>query len=190
MASRAFLAFLFLLLPGAAGAGELEGVRMEERLRIGATEVQLNGMGLRTRVFFKVYVAGLYLPQKTQAADEALRMPGPKRVSIAMLRDVGADTFVASLVEALRDNLGEAEASRLKPQVDQLTALMQGIGEAKKGMRIALDFVPGAGTAVVVNDAPQGKPIPGEDFYAALLRIWIGQKPVQEDMKKGFLGGA
>jgi hypothetical protein len=191
MASRVLVAFLFLLAPHwTASAAELEGVRMEDRIRVGTGELHLNGMGLRTRVFFKVYVAGLYLPQKTQAAEEALRMAGPKRVSIVMLRDVAAETFVASLVEALRDNLGEAEAARLRPQADQLTAIMQGIGEAKKGMRIALDLVPGTGTAVVVNDAPQGRPIPGEDFYAALLRIWIGPKPVQEDMKKGFLGGA
>lgn len=190
MGSRLILLLFLAITPWGGSAAELEGVRMDDRLRIGTAELQLNGMGLRTRVFFKVYVAGLYLAQKTQAADEALRMGGAKRVSIVMLRDVGADTFVSSLVEALRENLDEPEAARLKPQVEQLTAVMQGIGEAKKGMRITLDFTPGAGTSVLVNDAPQGKPIPGEDFYAALLRIWIGRKPVQEDMKKGFLGGA
>jgi len=163
---------------------------MDETLRVGASELRLNGMGLRTRVFFKVYVAGLYLPQKAQSAEQVLRMAGPKRVSIVMLRDVGAETFVASLVDALKDNLSAAEAARLKPQIDALTGVMQTIDEAKKGMVIALDFVPDAGTAVLVNGAAQGSPIPGDDFYPALLRIWLGDKPVQEDLKKGFLGGA
>ena len=189
MVSR-LLALCLLALPGAGHAAELEGVRMDDTLRVGASELRLNGMGLRSRVFFKVYVAGLYLPQKTQSAEQALRMAGPKRVSIVMLRDVGAETFVASLVEALKDNLSEPQAAALKPQVDALTGIMQKVGEAKKGMAIGLDFVPGAGTAVLVNGAAQGSPIPGDEFYAALLRIWLGDKPVQEDLKKGFLGGA
>lgn len=190
MGFRLLLLSMAFVLPLAGKAAELEGVRMDDRLRIGATEVQLNGMGLRTRVFFKVYVAGLYLPQKAQSADQVLRMGGSKRVSIVMLRDVGADTFVASLVDALKDNLSDAEAARLKPQVEELAAIMQKVGEAKKGMRIALDFVPGAGTVVLLNDSAQGKAIPGDDFYPALLRIWIGDRPVQEDMKKALLGGA
>ena len=190
MASRLAVLLLALSFPWAAAAAELEGVRMDEKVRVGAQELQLNGMGLRNRVFFKVYVAGLYLPQKAQSADQVLRMAGSKRVSIVMLRDVGAETFVASLVDALKDNLSEPAASALKPQVDALTGVMQKIGEAKKGMTIALDFVPGAGTAVLVNGAPQGGPIAGDEFYPALLRIWLGDKPVQEDLKKGFLGGA
>jgi hypothetical protein len=189
MAFRALL-LLVLALPLAAGAAELEGVKMDERLRVGAQELQLNGMALRTRVFFKVYVAGLYLPQKAQDAGQALRMAGPKRMALVLLRDVGADTFVGSLVEGLKQNLSEAEAARLRPQTDELVALMQKIGEAKKGMAIALDFAPGAGTSILVNGVAQGKPIAGDDFSAALLRIWLGEKPVSDDMKKALLGSA
>jgi hypothetical protein len=29
----------------------------------------------------------------------------------------------------------------------------------------------------------------GEAFYRALLRIWLGEKPVQDDLKKALLGG-
>jgi hypothetical protein len=55
-------------------------------------------------------------------------------------------------------------------------------------MVIALDWVPGTGTQVVIDNQPHGKPIPGEDFYRALLRIWIGDKPVSGDLKKALLG--
>ena len=188
MVSRAFA--LFLLVPLAASGAELEGVRMDEQLRVGSQALQLNGMALRTRVFFKVYVAGLYLPQKTRDAAQALRMPGAKRVALVLLRDVGADIFVSSLVEALKENLSDAEQARLKPQVEELTGLMQKVGEAKKGTVIGLDFAPGAGTSVLVNGAAQGRPIAGDEFYPALLRIWLGEKPVSDDMKKGLLAGA
>lgn len=160
---------------------------MEDRLRVGAQELQLNGMALRTRVIFKVYVAGLYLPQKTQSAQQALA-PARKRMLLVLLRDVPAETFSASLVEGLKENTTEAEFGGLKPRVDELVGLMQKIGEAKKGMAIALDHEPGIGTRVLVNDAPLGRAIPGDDFYAALLRIWLGDRPVSPDMKKALLG--
>ncbi len=186
MASR-LLALLFAF-SGLAGAAELEGVRMEDRLRVGEQELQLNGMALRTRAFFKVYVAGLYLPQKTNSVQQALA-PARKRMALVMLRDVGADSLSGSLVDGVRQNATEAEFARLKPQLDELVALMQKIGEAKKGMTIALDHAPGTGTAVLLNGVPQGRPVAGDDFYAALLRIWLGEQPVSSDMKKALLGG-
>ena len=60
--------------------------------------------------------------------------------------------------------------------------------EAKKGMRITLDWVPAAGTQLTVDGKPSGAPIPGEDFYRALLKIWLGEHPVQDDLKKALLG--
>lgn len=188
MTVRLFL-LLALSLSLPAAAAELEGVRLDDRVRAGAQELQLNGMALRTRVVFKVYVAGLYLPQKAQTAEQALTMAGPKRMALVMLRDVGGETFTQSLVDGLKDNTPEAELARLKPQVDELVATMQKIGEAKKGMSIVLDFVPGTGTAVLVNGVAQGRPIQGDGFFAALLRIWLGERPVAADMKKALLGG-
>jgi hypothetical protein len=39
-----------------------------------------------------------------------------------------------------------------------------------------------------LNGAARGKPIQGEDFYRALMRIWLGDKPVDGDLKQGMLG--
>jgi hypothetical protein len=61
--------------------------------------------------------------------------------------------------------------------------------EAKKGMAILLDWQPGTGTVISVDGKTRGKPIPGEDFYRALLRIWLGERPVQDDLKKALLAG-
>ncbi|HUN67524.1 MAG TPA: chalcone isomerase family protein, partial [Burkholderiales bacterium] len=76
-----------------------------------------------------------------------------------------------------------------EPRVRQLVAIMAEMKEAKKGMRITLDWLPGAGTAVTVDGKAAGLPIQGEDFYRALLRIWLGDNPVQSDLKKALLGG-
>ena len=174
----------------ASQAAEVAGVKLEDRLRLapGGPELVLNGAGIRTRVFFKVYVAGLYLAEKKSAPGEVLALPGPKRVSMTMLRDLGAQQLSDALVEGIRNNSNAAEQEALKARTDELVAIMNSIGEAKTGDRIQLDFLPDSGTRVVVNGEPRGKPIAGEDFYRALLRIWLGDKPVDGDLKQGLLG--
>jgi hypothetical protein len=113
---------------------------------------------------------------------------GAKRVAIHMLRDVDADTFAKALVDGMRPNHDEATMKGLEPRIGQLNAIMAELKEAKKGMSIALDWIPGAGTQVTIDGKAAGKPIEGEDFYRALLRIWVGAKPVQDDLKKALLG--
>ena len=174
--------------PLAALAAEVAGVKLEDRIKVGPAELVLNGAGVRTRFVVKVYVGGLYLAEKRTTAADVLAASGPKRVAISMLRDVGAATFVESLNEGFRNNNPPAEVEKLKPQLDEFAAIINALGEAKKGQLIALDFVPGAGTVVLVNGEARGKPIPGDEFYRGLLRIWLGDRPVDSDLKKGMLG--
>ena len=170
-----------------ATAAEVAGVKVEDKTHVGASDLTLNGAGLRKRLFFQVYVIGLYLPQKSTSAAAILEQPGAKRVAIHMLRDVGADDFSAALADGIRANHSEAEAKALEPRVQQLAAVMAELKEAKKGMSINLDWT-GSETQVVVQGKPAGKPIAGADFYKALLRIWLGDQPVQDDLKKALLG--
>jgi hypothetical protein len=186
MAFRLFV--LALLVPLSVSAAEVAGVKIEDRTRVGDADLALNGAGLRTRLFFQVYAIGLYLPQKSSTPDAILAQPGPKRVAIHMLRDVGADTFTEALADGIRANHSEAEAKALESRIKELAAIMAEIKEAKKGMALTLDWT-GAGTQLVVDGKPAGRPIAGEDFYRALLRIWLGDKPVQDDLKKALLGG-
>ena len=180
----AFRLLLLLLVAFPAWAAEVAGVKIDDKMRVGNAELALSGAGLRRRVFFQVYAIGLYVPDPK--ADR-IAQPGPKRVLIHMLRDVGAEQFSEALVEGIKANQSEAEAAALEPRIKQLAAIMNQVGEAKKGMAIALDWT-GAETRVVIDGKPAGQPIAGEDFYRALLRIWLGDKPVQDDLKKALLG--
>ena len=98
-------------------------------------------------------------------------------------------TFAKALVDGMRPNHDEATMKALEPRIAQLNAIMAAMKEAKKGMAIDLDWRPGGGTHVTIDGKPAGQPIEGEDFYRALLRIWLGDKPVQDDLKKALLGG-
>lgn len=168
---------------------ELEGVKLEPAVQVGATTLQLNGAGVRTRVIFKVYVAGLYVPQKAGDAATLLTQKGARRMAIIMLRNVDAETFAAALNEGLRSNHTEAQFVAMKAQMDALNANLKAVGEVKKGDVINFEFVPDAGTRVTVNGQVRGSVIPGEDFFTSVLRIWIGDKPVDGSLKKGLVGG-
>ena len=171
----------------AANAADVGGVSLEDRVRLQTADLTLNGAGVRKRFMFDVYVIGLYLPEKKNDAAAVVAMPGSKRVAIRMLRDVGAEQFSSALTDGVRANHSEDEFRRLEPRLRELSGTMGTLKEAKKGMAISLDFA-GSGTQLVVDGKPVGKPIAGEDFYRALLRIWLGEKPVQEDLKKSLLG--
>jgi hypothetical protein len=168
---------------------EVEGVKLEPTAQVGAATLQLNGAGVRTRVVFKVYVAGLYVPRKAGDAAALLAQTGPRRVAITMLRDVEADSFSEALVDGLKKNHSEAQLAAMKAQVDALIANLKAVGEAKKGDAIHFEYLPDAGTRITVNGQLRGSAIPGEDFFSAVLRIWIGDKPADSGLKKGLLGG-
>lgn len=177
------------LLPAAAPAMEIEGVRVDEAVRVGGKELQLNGAGLRTVFIVKGYVAALYLPEKVRNAAVVLGAKGPKRLQIRPLREVESSTFIKALNEGMRENHNEAQMERFAGRMAQLEQAMGQIGTARKGDVIDFDYTPDSGTVIAINGTPRGKPIPGEDFYQAVLRIFLGEKPVDRDLKRGLLGG-
>jgi Chalcone isomerase-like len=173
----------------AAQTVEREGVKFEPTAQLGGTALQLNGTGVRTRAIFKVYAAGLYVPQKNVAAAALLAQKGPRRLSLTMLRNVDADSFAAPLNEGLRNNHSEAQIAGFKPQIEAMNAALKAIDEAKKGDVLNIEFLPDSGTRITVNGQQKGPSIAGEDFFAAMLRVWLGDKPADADLKKGLLGG-
>jgi hypothetical protein len=168
---------------------EVEGVKLDATAQVGNTALQLNGAGMRVKVFFKVYVAALYVPQKASNAAQLLTQKGARRLTLTLLRNVDAESFVQALNEGLRDNQTEAQLAAMRAQIDALNANLKAIGEAKKGDVIYLDYVPDSGTRVTLNGQVRGSAIAGEEFYTAVLRIWLGDKPVDDKLKKGLIGG-
>lgn len=167
---------------------EMEGQKFEPTAALAGQTLNLNGVGLRKKLFIKVYVAGLYAQQKSTSAAALINDKGPRRVTLRMLRDVDAESFIDSFNEGLKNNHTEAQLNAMKQQVDALTATLKAIGEAKKGDAINFDYTPDGGTRISVNGQPKGSAIAGADFFAAVLRIWLGEKPADESLKKGMLG--
>ena len=170
----------------AAHAAEVGGVKLDDTLAVGGQTLVFNGAGIRTKVVFKIYVASLYLPQK--ASDlQAVLAKGPRRIQLNLLRTLSADQLVDALVDGLNESNSAEQIAAIKPQVDQLVSIMKAFKEVKEKDVVTLDFVDGA-TKVGWNGEAKGS-IVGEAFNQALTRIWLGDKPVQADLKKAMLGG-
>jgi hypothetical protein len=184
------IALAAVLTLNLAHAVEVAGVRFDDKVRLGSSDVVANGAGLRKKAFFKVYAMALYLPEKQGEAEGVLGGKGSKRVSISLLRDLSAQQFVEALQEGIAQNHSEAEMAALKDRVRQFSEAMLSIGEAKTGTAVLIDWIPEAGTRLTVNGQVRGGDIAGEDFYRALLKIWLGSKPVQDDLKQALLGKA
>lgn len=174
------------LAAAAASAADIGGIAVDDKAAVGGQELVLNGGGVRKRVVFKVYVASLYLPQKTTEAAGVLAQ-APRRIRLDLLRSLSADTFIEALHDGLRANNSAAEMEAIKPGTDQLAAIMKSFGQVKEKDIVTLDFF-GDATHVGLNGEAKGA-IPGEAFNQALTRIWLGAKPVQDDLKKAMLGG-
>ena len=142
-------------------AAEVGGVKLDDKVSMGAQELVLNGAGVRARVVFKVYVASLYLPQK--AADLAgVLSKSPRRIQLNILRTLSGDQLVDALNEGLAENNTAAELGAVKPQVEALATIMKSLKEVKEKDVITLDFVDGA-TRIGLNGEAKGS-IGGDAF--------------------------
>lgn len=188
-AALAALAAAAALALNPAGAVEADGYRFDDTLKLGNAELVANGAGIRSK-FGKRYAMALYLPAKTGDAKAALAAKGAKRIAITLIKDVDGDTFAGAVSKGIDNNSGEAEKAALKERVRQLADTVVALGEIKAGSSIVFDWLPERGTVLTINGQQKGRDIAGEDFYVALLKVWLGDDPVQGDLKRSLLGKA
>ena len=187
MIARTMAIFAALVAATSAAALEVEGVRLPDKASVGGQELALNGAGTRKRAIFKVYVGSLYLPAKARSPQEVLAK-APRRIQLNLLRNLSADQLIGALTDGLKQNTTPAELSAITVQTGELAAIMKSFGEAKEGSVVTLDYVDGA-TTVGLDGTVRGS-IDGAAFNDALTKIWIGEHPAQDDLKKAMLGGA
>lgn len=184
-----FLALLATLSAGGAMAGGLNvaGVALDENAQLDGMPLRLNGAGVRKFLGLRVYVASLYLPAAVRAAGEVLRGDVPKRLQVSLLRDTTTEQNLDALREGMEDNNDPAEMEALEPEITRFLDLVRQVSEVPAGTVIQLDYLPREGTRVRFGERHLGS-IPGARFNRALLRIWLGEKPIQLSLKQSLLG--
>lgn len=178
-------ALLALLLAVPAGAGTLAGVNLPDKAEVKGQTLVLNGLGLRKKFVIKVYVGGLYLPQKEKSAPKILSGDTPHRMVLHFLYGVSKDQMCEAWDEGLEANTPNPSAE-VKKGFATLCSWMEAVPE---GQQIVLTYVPGEGTHVDVNGKTKGT-LAGAATADAILSTWLGPKPGPgDDFKKAVLGG-
>lgn len=185
---RACVAGMALVALSSAGAATIAEQNFPDRIRLGSSDLVLNGVGVRAVAWLKGYAAGLYLSEKASTPAQVLSVKGPKRVQMKMLVDVESKEFVKAFDKGMARNHTPAEQEALRERGQQFNRSVNALGALKPGDVIDLDFVPPRGFVLSVNGVARGGAIPGEDFYAGLLKIFIGERPVDTQLKAGLLG--
>ena len=169
-------------------AKELAGVKLADSVQVGGQTLVLNGAGIRTKFFFKIYVGALYLPQKQASAAAIIADEHEHRMALHILRELSGEKLFNAFNEAIVATQTSAGLAAMDVQLKQMGQIFDAVHEVKPGDVITLDYLPASGTQVSVNGTARGT-IAGSVFNRALLQIWLGDKPVQADLKKGLLGG-
>lgn len=163
-------------------ADEIEGVNFPVQLDGSDGPWLLHGTGLlRYRIFIKGYVAALYLREKL--APEGILGDVPRRLEIAYFWSLDAKDFAKATVEGIARNVDPATYEEFRDRIEQLNALYE---DVEPGDRYALTYIPGVGTELSLNDRRLGS-VPGAGFSSALFAIWLGDDPLDEDLRDQLL---
>ena len=189
MALIALAALAFMPDARAAEAITRENQTFPGDATLAGTPLKLNGVGLRAAFIYKVYLAGLYLPEKAATGAAVFAEPGAKRVQVRMLMDGPSDEFAKAFTGGIAKRTPADQVAAMQGRIDAFDRTLRSIGNVKKGDVVNLDYTPAAGLAMTLNGKPVGAPVPGADLYAAMLGIFVGDRPVDAKMKAGMLGG-
>ena len=166
-----------------ARAASLAGVALPDTVQAGDTTLVLNGLGLRKKMLVKVYVAGLYVKQKSSDAGAILDAGVPKRLVMQFVRGVSKDQLVEAFAESFDNNAPEARKT-MKADLDRFFGAIEAV---KEGDQLVFTYLPGKGTTVAIH-GKEKLTIEATAFSSALFSVWLGPKPPTADLKKGILG--
>lgn len=181
-------AVLALSIGQACAAVDVSGFKFDDTTKVAGKDLKLNGAGMRTKFVVKVYAAGLYVPEKKTAVADILKQEGPRRVTLQLARDVSSEDFGKAFMDGLNENVERSEKAKIVSQIGKFGEMFAMVDGLKKNDVLHIDWIPGTGTVCELNGKKLGETVPDVAFYNAILRIWLGDKPVDRSLKAALLG--
>jgi hypothetical protein len=184
---KSWLLVVLSCLSLSAFASDATWIKIDDKVFLDRHYLQLNGAGLRTKSSSDVYIAALYLKEKKMTEDAVFSDSGEKRIALHVLTVISTGQMLGAFDEAIAANHSATELADMTTPLAEFGEILRNMNQVKRGDVIALDYLPGRGTWISLNGALRGT-IAGTSFYKSLLKIWLGDHPVQEDLKYKLLG--
>ena len=174
-------AVFFLAAP--AFAVEVKGVKFPDKVEADGQDLTFNGGGERTDYGFQVYVSALYLKQKSGDAAKIVAADEPMDVQLQVTSFmVTQDRMKDGIMKGFEKSTNGCIAP-LKARIDAFVDVFKGLSEHDV---YNFAYAPGKGVEVSGNGVILSV-IEGLDFKKALYGIWLGDKPVQKELKAMML---
>jgi len=166
----------------------IEGQSLPRRLRVGESELQLNGAGVRAVAWFKAFVAGLYLSLPARSAADVVQTPGPKRLRLVLLHEVPAAELGRALQRGVARNAPAEQLPALQPPLAELAGGIDKLGRLRVGDALDLDWDPTRGLFLRLNGTLRGPVLAEPALYEAVLLSFVGQRPYDRRLQAALLG--
>jgi hypothetical protein len=186
IASCAIACAAALAAPGTYAAST--STKFEPVTEVKGTKLQLNGAGTRYKAIFKVYDMALYTSRKVSTPEELLALPGPKRLQFTALRDIPGTDLGRLFIKGLSENSPKDQVQKHTVSANRFIEIFSGRSKLVEGDTFAMEFTPGKGTQFYIVGQPQGEPVGDDEFFAMVLKIWVGASPADRGLKDALLG--
>lgn len=164
----------------------INDVTLPATMKAGDGTVSLNGGGVRKKLFFKLYVGGLYLSSKSSDANAIINADEAMAVKLQITSGMISSENMSEAITEGFENSTNGNTAPLKSKIDAFVNTFKK-SEIVEGNVFDIVYVPGVGVESYKNGKLEGT-IEGIDFKKALFGIWLGNKPADEDLKAAMLG--
>lgn len=163
-----------------------EGVTLPRTIKFENKTLQLNGAGSRSKMWVEVYIQALYLSQLSQNPKEIINDNLEMSIRIEITSAlVSSGKLTRAMHVGFEKSAGE-NFEVLKPKMELLKSYLA--DEIKRGDVFELTYNPTDSSVWVVKNGEFKGKVPGFDFKKVFFGIWLGDNPVDEELKNSLLG--
>lgn len=166
----------------------VDGVDVPATTTVRGKKLVLNGAGVRRRGYYKSNIVALYLPERLTTLDAIMKLDGPRRIQMLLLRDFSQSTVSRIFLADFKQATTDTEFKTLINEIAEIGAIYNNVKRVEQGDKVNIDWQPGAGIIASLNDRQLNeKPINNELAYQIYLRMFMGPN-VPPELRNRLLG--
>jgi hypothetical protein len=177
---------IWLLSSVSAQAMTVDGIKLQDSLKLGEAQLHLNGAGKRSKFFIDFYVAGLYLIEQT---DNPQKIVEDNALMMLQLHVISKLINSENLTKGTREGFSKATNGQTESIQDEIDSFLDAFKEPINiGDVFEIVYMPENGITVIKNRKIAKRMPVSLEFKRALFGIWLSDKPAQNSLKKALLG--